>query len=196
MSQYDNLSAILYGSGGAQRRKCFVSYHHADQGAVDTFVSRFENVFIAKAIGVSDIDDYICSDSPEYVMSCIRRKVLEDSTVTICLIGECTHSRRYVDWELKASLRQGEGYSPNGLLGILLPHMGSQGHLPSRFRENWDRDEQKSFATYRRYPTGGDELKRWIEEAYGRRTTHARHISNSRDMMSYNAKCLTHGVTH
>ena len=125
-SQYDDLiRGMLAKSQEAARRKCFISYYHGDQDAVDKFVGTFDDVMIAKAIGVSEEDDYIDSDNAEYVMSRIRQDVLEDSTVTICLIGECTHSRRYIDWELKASLRQGEDYDPNGLIGILLPHMGN-----------------------------------------------------------------------
>jgi hypothetical protein len=36
-------------------------------------------------------------------MSEIRRKYLGNASVTIVLIGSCTHSRRYVDWEIKLS---------------------------------------------------------------------------------------------
>lgn len=43
------------------------------------------------------------SNNPEYIMRRIREEKLHDSTVTIVLIGNCTHSRRYVDWEIKAS---------------------------------------------------------------------------------------------
>jgi len=187
---------MLAKSQEAARRKCFISYYHGDQDAVDKFVGTFDDVMIAKAIGVSEEDDYIDSDNAEYVMSRIRQDVLEDSTVTICLIGECTHSRRYIDWELKASLRQGEDYDPNGLIGILLPHMGNSGYLPQRFKENWAKDESQAYAIYRTYPASSAQLKGWIEEAYSRRTTQAKYISNSRDMMKYNAKCLVHGVTH
>jgi len=195
--EYDDLiRSILAESEKPERRKCFISYYHGDQDAVDKFVDTFEDVLIAKAIGISDEDDYINSDDPEYVMSRIRQDTLEDSTVTICLIGQCTHSRRYVDWELKASLRQGEDYDPNGLIGILLPHMGNSGYLPDRFKENWNKDESKGYAIYRSYPANSNQLRGWIEDAYARRTTHAKFISNSRDMMKYNAKCLVHGVTH
>jgi len=32
----------------------------------------------------------------------IREEKLQDSTVTIVLVGNCTNSRRYVDWKIKA----------------------------------------------------------------------------------------------
>ncbi|MBN1655077.1 MAG: TIR domain-containing protein [Deltaproteobacteria bacterium] len=44
---------------------------------------------------------------PDYVMRRIRDEHLRDSTVTIVMIGNCTWSRKYVDWELQASLRSG-----------------------------------------------------------------------------------------
>ena len=53
-------------------------------------------------------------------MAEIRRKYLLDSSVTILLIGSCTHSRRYVDWEIKSSLRRGMNV-PSGLLAYVLP---------------------------------------------------------------------------
>ena len=196
-NQFDEiLLRALADMNKPKRRKCFISYYHGDQAAVDKFVESFEDVLIAKAIGISEEDDYINSDDPEYVMSRIRSEVLEDSTISICLIGQCTHSRRYVDWELKASLRQGDAFEPNGLIGILLPHMEDKGHLPDRLKANWSTDEGKSYALYRSYPRDAKELRDWIENAYSRRTSHKHLISNSQDMMKYNSRCLVHSVTH
>ena len=179
----------------ANRRKCFVSYYSGDKAAVDKFIADFSDTFIPKAIGVSDGDDFINSTDSGYVMSKIREKYLGDSTVTLCLIGNCTHSRRYVDWELKTTLRQGS-YTPNGLIGILLPSMGTSGHLPPRLGDNWNEDESKSYAIYRSYPSSSSALRGWIEDAFARRTSHASLITNSQDMMKYNRKCRVHDVTH
>jgi hypothetical protein len=90
---------------------------------VDAFIYQWatvEEVFAPKALGTFDNDDFVDSDNPEYVMGEIRRKYLLDSSVTILLVGKCTHSRRFVDWELKASLRQGAN-TPNGLVAFVLP---------------------------------------------------------------------------
>ncbi len=107
---------------------------------MDAFIDQWatlEGVFTPKILDASDKDDFINSDNPEYVMSQIRKKYLGDSSITIVLTSKCTHSRRYIDWEIKSSLRQGT-YTPNGLIGILLPSMGTTTHLPPRFKENWD----------------------------------------------------------
>lgn len=178
----------------AARRKCFISYSSADRTDVDQFLESFHDALIPKVIGVTDSDDFINSSDSDYVMSKIREKYLGDSTVTICLIGNCTHSRRYIDWELKSTLRRGS-YTPNGMLGILLPSMGNQGHLPPRFKDNWDKTDSK-YALYKSYPDSVATLKAWIEKAYDRRSSRANLIVNSRDMFKYNHKCDVHGVVH
>lgn len=194
MSQ--NYPSLLAAALQQTRRKCFVSYYGGDRPEVERFLADFGDVFIGKAIGVTDYDDFIGSEDAAYVMSRIRQKYLGDSTVTLCLIGQCTHSRRYIDWELKASLRQGE-YTPNGVVAILLPSMGNTGHLPERLRENWNKDaEAKGYAIYRSYPSSKEELRHWIENAHARRTSHAHLISNSRNMFKYNRECQVHRVTH
>lgn len=179
----------------AVRRKCFVSYYGGDTTAVDKFIEDFGDIFIPKVIGTSDGDDFINSNNSDYVMSKIREKYLGDSTVTLCMIGDCTHSRRYVDWELKTSLRQGS-YSPNGLIGILLPYKGTSGHLPQRLKDNWISNSDECYAMYKSYPTSKDQLREWIEESYSRRTSHAKYIQNSQEMYKYNRSCLIHDTTH
>jgi hypothetical protein len=125
----------------------------------------------------------------------IRRTYLGDSTVTIVLIGKCTHSRRYIDWEIKASLRQGDVYTPNGVIGILLPSAGTSAHLPERFQANWNR-EGNCYARYHSSPISAQQLSEWIEDAYAARTTRNWMIQNTADMMLYNGKCKACGVTH
>lgn len=181
------------------RHKVFIAYYEDDRVEVDAFVDRWavrEEVFIPKVLGISSSDDFINSDDTNYVMDRIRSKYLGDSTVTIVLIGICTHSRRYVDWEIKSSLRHGDVYTPNGLLGILLPSAGQGAYLPERFAANWNTAEVECYARYRYAPTSAMELRSWIEDAHAARTSRAHLITNSADMMRYNARCKVHGVTH
>lgn len=180
------------------KRKVFITFHQKNRLEVDNFIEQWavqEEVFIPKALGISDNDDFIDSTNPDYVMSRIREKYLGDSTVTIVLIGTCTHSRRYVDWELKSSLQQGE-LMPNGLIGILLPSCGTGAHLPQRFQDNWEKSETKCYSRYRSYPASSQQLADWIEDAYNARTTRDHLIQNGAGMMKYNSKCLVCGVTH
>lgn len=181
------------------KRKVFISFHQADKAEVDDFIARWaerEGLFIPKVLGTSYNDDLINSGNPEYVMSQIRSRYLVDSTVTMVLVGKCTHSRRYVDWELKASLRQGEKYTPNGVMGIVLPSRGSSALLPPRFEENWVEGNRDCYARYWVAPRTATELTSRIEDAFAARTSRAHLIKNSAEMMRYNRRCQVCGVTH
>ena len=179
------------------RRKVFVSYSHLDQLVVDNFINSAtqQGIFISKSLHVNEDEDFIDSDNPAYVMQQIRARHLEDSSVTIVLIGNCTHSRRYVDWEIKASLQQGQSSIPNGLIGILTPGL-SEAYFPPRFAENWSSGHQNCYARCYQYPTTGEQLRQWIEDAHSARTSRAHLITNTQDMMKYNARCKQCGIAH
>lgn len=180
------------------RRKVFISHYKGDRNEVDAFIQKFANeekVFLPYVLGANDNDEFINSSNPEYVMTQIRKKYLEDTTVTIVLVGSCTHSRRYIDWEIKSSLRQGE-YTPNGLMGIILPSQGSSAHLPSRLKENWSEGHKGGYARFWSYPNSAQQLGEWIEDAYNARSTRNHLINNSQEMMKYNGKCKICTITH
>lgn len=180
------------------KRKVFISHYKGDREEVDAFIQRFaiqEKVFTPYVLGANDNDEFINSTNPEYIMTQIRKKYLLDTTVTIVLVGSCTHSRRYVDWELKSSLRQGE-YTPNGVMGIILPSQGTSAYLPPRLEANWSKGHVDCYARYWVYPKTAEQLGSWIDDAYNARTTRAHLIKNSQDMMKYNAKCKICGLTH
>lgn len=176
------------------RRKVFISHYGVDRPAVKEFIDKWSDVFIPKELGVYDKEDFINSTDGDYVMSQIRQKYLTDSTVTIVLIGTCTHSRRYIDWEIKSSLRQGS-YTPNGLLGIVLPNLSSAPHLPERFLANWSKDTE-CYAEYHWAPSSKEQLQQWIETAYNARITKAKLIKNSQNIWGYNRVCKHCGENH
>jgi hypothetical protein len=193
---YDEFLGSVLEVNQLSRRKCFVCHSHIHQTENDAFLDSFGEVFIAKALGVNDADDFIDSDDTSYVMQRIRELYVEDSTVTIVLIGSCIHSRRYVDWEIKASLQQGEDNLPNGLLGITLPSTNGSAYLPERFRLNWNEEAHKSYALYGSYPQSKEQLSGWIEEAFQRRSSHANFVQNPHERWSNNRKCNICGIIH
>lgn len=175
------------------RRKVFLSYHHDDQAEVQQFINTFDHtrdVFIRRAIGVDMANDIINSTDTNYVMRRIRENYLSDSTVTIVLIGKCTWARRYVDWEIQASLRQGETIKPNGLLGIVLPSAGKKPIPPDRLQKNLlGQNSDEGYARWYWYPERKDTLANWIEDAFQARTDRSQFIDNPRDRFSYNKQC-------
>lgn len=169
------------------RRKVFISYHGDDRGAVQDFISRFDDVedqFIFRGIAMPE--DIINSDDPDYIMGQIRERFLGDSTVTLVLIGRCTWARKFVDWEVQASLRRrAAGPPPNGLLAVLLDPGATRGKLPERVKKNTD----SGYAKFRSYPASGQQLAGWIEDAFEARTERAELIENPRARKVNNSPC-------
>ena len=175
------------------RHKVFISYHHDDQDEVEEFVETFDHerkVFITRTLGVGMEQDIIDSDNTDYVMRRIRELYLKDSTVTIVLIGKCTWARRYVDWEILASLRHGAKVTLNGLLGIVFPSTGRSPIPPERLSMNLlGEDADEGYARWYWYPQRRDTLSNWIEDAFQARTSRAHLIINPRDRFKYNRTC-------
>lgn len=170
----------------AARRKCFITYHHADDAVVQRFVETFDHsgdVFIVRRLGEMP-NDIVDSTNTDYVMRRIREDYIKDSTVTLVLAGRCTWARRYVDWEIQASLRQPTNGLPNGLLGIKLP---SFSQWPERLSMNMNGDDR--YAGWIDYPATLQSLQNAIEWAFSHRATHASKIVNPRDRFSYNRTC-------
>lgn len=161
--------------------KCFISYHADDKKAVDDFCEKFSGSFIRRGIQMED--DIIESDNTDYVMRRIRELYLQDSTVTIVLIGKCTWARRFVDWEVQASLRNPSDGYPNGLVAIQL--WESYKTLPNRVQLNVDSEYSKFY----KYPSSSTSLSNIIDEAYDARFDKDHLINNPRDRFSYNRSC-------
>lgn len=177
--------------------KTFISYYHGDEDEVIEFVTwaHRQGALLPRIVHDAYSGTVVNSTDTEYVMGVIRRDILEDSTVTLVLLGSCTHSRRYVDWELKASLRQGDTYIPNGVLAVSLQSAPQSLYLPPRLRENCHA-HGSGYAQWYGPPSTAAELADWVDDAYRARAARAHLIVNSADRMLYNAKCRVCGITH
>jgi hypothetical protein len=167
------------------RHRCFVSFHADDEAEVTQFMDDFGDQFIGTAVGVTEDDDFIDSDDTDYVMDQIRELYLGGTTVTIMLIGACTWSRRFVDWETYASLREYKTYAPSGLVAINLPSLGKTGALPKRVEDN----RASGYAHYYTYPETKSELRDHITEAFEARTSKKDLIDNSEPRRKNNSAC-------
>ncbi|WP_425860257.1 TIR domain-containing protein [Arthrobacter sp. TWP1-1] len=172
------------------RRKCFISYHHANEAEVQSFIQAFDHdqdVLIARGIGASMSGDIINSANTDYIKAQIRAKYFRDTTVTIVLVGRETWGRKFVDWEVGASLRSTATSSASGLLAITLPSAANQTgrQLPARVSDNVN--GEMGYARWWKYPTSAASLAELIEEAYVARTSRANLRNNSRDLRSRNS---------
>lgn len=170
------------------RHKSFIPYDHKDQVEVDKFIRDFDHkgdVLIARAVGRDEtMETLIESNNPDYIMRKIREKYMSDSTVTIVFLGRNTWSRKFVDWELAASLRRGPGdRKPNGLLAILSPKL-TAAILPDRLKDNLE----TGYAQFHPYPNNREQLFRWIEAAFRSREDPETHqqIKNGRRKLKRN----------
>src|SRR5207248_938770 len=119
---------------------------------------------------------------------------------TVVLVGTCTYSRRYIDWELKASLQRGS-MTPNGVVGFLLASAHNHNHqlypfLPDRLAANYRYLDNTTYARYWFTPDTKDQMRECIETAYNSRTTLADNIINPNEMMKYNVTCRACRFNH
>ena len=117
----------------------------------------------------------------ETIYKHIRHK-MRNCSVTIVLIGARTGHRKWIDWELWASLRAYhnaqeplKSFKPNGLLVVYLP---TQKHsLPSRLMDNIE----SGYAVTMQWKDVQTDFEKMVELAYLNRDKLASSINNSRN---------------
>lgn len=132
--------------------KVFLSYHHGDADEAAAFVDTFSSAFSsALSVGVSDGDRLAPTGDESAFLDRISQKYIGDSRLTIVLVGSTTWSRRFVDWEIAATL----AYPERSIMAVLLPSARVPERLPPRIEA----------LPVRPYPTSTGELCRWIAQA-------------------------------
>lgn len=129
-----NMNGLLAALVKPTRRKVFVSYHHGgDQAYYDEFSRFFHDQY--EVIRDNSLERLIQSDDTEYVMRKIREQYITGTSCTVVLIGARSHERKYLDWEIKATLDK-----CHGLVGIALPthakNPAGEIIVPDRFLDN------------------------------------------------------------
>ena len=155
------------------RHNIFLSYYHEqDQKYKDTFVRMMGDNIVDRSVDLGDIID---NNLPsEAVLQRIREDYIAQVSVTVVLLGRCTWQRKYVDWEIGASLRDTQTNPRCGLLGILLPNHPDCGNgsynprlMPSRLADNcWDSDTFARIYDWTKEPLT---VRSWIHKAFLRR---------------------------
>ncbi len=160
-------------------RYIFVSYHHDENQFYYDALSRLATGSYG-LVHDNSLDRTFDSDNPEYVIRRIREQHINGTSCTIVLCGPGTRWRKYVDWEIKASLD-----AEHGLLGVHLPNNPADytGGVskPDRLQDNLI----SGYAVWVQWQqiTTSIMLKSNIEAAVGRPT---RLIDNSRPLRGRN----------
>lgn len=102
--------------------RVFISYyHHDDQFYKDTIIAwnKVWGLFDDWSVNDGDIDDTYMSD--EQIRLKIRDEYIKDATVLVLLCGRNTKHRKFIDWELHASMYDSEKNPKMGILVVNLP---------------------------------------------------------------------------
>lgn len=159
-------------------RNIFLSFHQADELEANIWKRRFGQYFNEiRSLGLSefgnDFAEHIESGDSDYVMRKIREEKISGTSCTVVLIGQCTWARRYVDWEIAATLRNFTDSQRGGLIGVQLPGARDQGwsRLPPRLELNIENDQGRDVGYARFYqpaPSDGT-IAQWVDDAVARR---------------------------
>lgn len=158
------------------RPRVFVSYHHGrDQSYYDAFSQTFHDSY--DAIYDNSLERVIDSDDVDYVMRRIRENYITGTSCSIILVGAETWGRKYVDWEIRATLDK-----EHGLIGVRLPTApvspDGEVSVPGRLYDNIQTG-YALWATWQEIGASVDRLRAYIAAAT---TRDRRLIVNSRDM--------------
>lgn len=124
---FDSLTQLLAAYRGratshARRRRLFLSFHAEDRQQVQGFRLMAYNASIDLDFYDGSLQEPVNSERASYIKQVLRPKI-QRSSVVVCLIGNGTAWRDWVDWELQtaAELRR-------GICGVRLK--GSRGRTP------------------------------------------------------------------
>lgn len=161
-------------------RNCFVSYHHdRDQ----KYISKLRRVITNMQVADYSIKEDIGHLSDDTIYKKVREK-MRNCSVTVVLIGERTGHRKWIDWEIWASLRGYthpydplKSFKPNGLLGIYLPVESHS--IPNRLKDNID----SGFAISMKWENLERDFESKVNYAYWNRSNVEYKIRNGRVRM-------------
>src|SRR5689334_858513 len=105
---FSAMSSSVFGVPQPVKHKVFVSYHHGgDQAYYDAFSKAFHDTY--DVIYDKSLERQVDSDNVDYVIQRIRDNYITGTSCTIVLVGKQTCGRKYVDWEIKATLDKEHG---------------------------------------------------------------------------------------
>jgi hypothetical protein len=120
-------------------RHLFLSFHYEDRQQVNGFRLMGRNKNIDVAFYDGSVREEVNSTRSDYIKSQIASKI-QRCSVLVCLIGDRTAWRDWVEWEISKALEMGKG-----VCGVRLK--GSRGRAPEILRRigapvaSWDIDE-------------------------------------------------------
>lgn len=144
------------------RHKIFVSYQHSrDQAYYDAFSRTFHDTH--EAVYDNSLERRIDSDNVDYVIRRVRENHITGTSCTVVLVGAETWGRKYVDWEISATLDR-----THGLIGAHLPTAPRDAlgriTVPGRLHDNIQ-SGYCLWLSWDQLTASADQLNRYIADA-------------------------------
>ena len=141
---FDSLTQLLNAYHGrltthARPRRVFLSFHIEDKQQVAGFRLMTKNPNLDLEIYDEGLQEPIDSEQSGYIKQVIREKI-RHASVVVCLIGNRTAWRDWVEWEMITAIQERKG-----VCGVRLK--GSHGRTPSVLEElgapvaSWDLED-------------------------------------------------------
>ncbi len=172
---------MLYGlASRSVKRKVFVSYHHSgDRWYYETFIRAFSNLY--DVLEDNSVERRIDSVNVDYVIRKIREQFITGSSCTIVLCGKETPFRKFVDWEIKATLDK-----EHGLIAVNLPSnpLRADGKytVPGRLHDNI-LSGYAVWVNWEQFTASANSVQQYIEIANSKSKSL---INNSRELKQRN----------
>jgi hypothetical protein len=93
--------------GDAPRKNLFISFSHEDLADVNLLRGQARNASSALEFNDWSLREPFDSTRAEYVKNGIRERIRQ-SSVTLVYVSEITHTSKWVDWEIRESLKLGK----------------------------------------------------------------------------------------
>jgi hypothetical protein len=179
-------------------RNIFLSFSQVDELEANVWCHRFDKYFNdIRTLGLNELGDelaeHIKSNDSDYVMRRIREEKIAGTSCTVVLIGKCTWARRYVDWEIAATLRNFNDSLRGGLIAVQLPSAGQNGwsKLPPRLEMNITSANGVETGYARFYPPAPSDgtIADWVDDAVARRDSMEPVTGSTSDLMVNNRSC-------
>lgn len=124
---FDSLSQLLNAYHGrasyhARKRKVFLSFHIEDLLQINGFRLMMQNPNLAFEVNETSSRAPVQSERSTYIRQAISQKI-HDASVLVCLIGNGTAWRDWVEWEIETAAEHRKG-----ICGVRLK--GSYGRTP------------------------------------------------------------------
>jgi MTH538 TIR-like domain (DUF1863) len=125
---FDSLTQFLEAFHGrltkhGRKRRLFISFHKEDAQQLSGFRLMARNPRVALEFYDDSLRDAIDSANRSYVKQVIR-ELINRGSVLVCLVGNGTGWREWVDWELETAAGLGKG-----ICGVRIP--GTFGRIPA-----------------------------------------------------------------